>query len=99
MESFAQPCVIAGLSASVIAFLAIILLWQQLHISGLRSTFQGLFKQVEDLLQRQSELQEQRLEMLSALRAERLHVEQLKRKALLLEMAMQDASLCGGRER
>ncbi|ENS4053752.1 TPA: hypothetical protein NIG83_005225 [Pseudomonas aeruginosa] len=99
MESFAQPCVIAGLSVSVIAFLAIILLWQQLHISGLRSTCQGLLKQVEDLLQRQSELQEQRLEMLSALRAERLHVEQLKRKALLLEMAMQDASLCGGRER
>ena len=99
MESFVQSCVIAGLSASVVAFLAIILLWQQLHISGLRSTFQGLFKQVEDLLQRQSELQEQRLEMMSALRAERLHVEQLKRKAQLLEMAMRDASLCGGRER
>lgn len=98
MESFAQPWIIAGLTAVLLTLLAIMLLSQQLHISGLRSTCQGLLKQVEVLLQRQSELQEQRLEMMSALRAERLHVEQLKRKALLLEMAMQDASLCGGRE-
>lgn len=99
MELFAQPWLIAGLTAVVATVFAIILLWQQQHISGLRSTCQGLLKQVDVLLQSQRELQEQCLEMTSALRAERLHVEQLRRKALLLEMAMQDASLFGGRER
>jgi uncharacterized protein YoxC len=99
MESFAQPWLIAGLAAVMVTVLSIVVLWQQLHISDLRSTCQGLLKQIEVLLQRQRELLEQRLEMTSALRAERLHVEQLKRKALLLEMAMQDESLYGGRGR
>lgn len=99
MESFAQPWLIAGLTAVMVTVLSIVVLWQQLHISGLRSTCQYLLKQIEVLLQRQRELLEQRLEMTSALRAEHLHVEQLKRKALLLEMAMQDESLYGGRER
>ncbi len=99
MESFAQPWIIAGLTAVLLTLLAIMLLWQQLHISGLRSTCRCLLKQVNVLVKRQRELQEQSLEMTSALRAERLHVEQLKRKVQLLEMAIQDASLCGGRER
>ena len=57
MESFAQPWLIAGLTAVVTTVFAIIVLWQQQHISGLRSTCQGLLKQVDVLLQRQRELQ------------------------------------------
>jgi len=59
---------------------------QQLHINSLRSARQDLLKRVEALFLRQRDFLEQQLELTSALRAERMHVEQLKRKSQLLGM-------------
>ncbi len=96
MESFTQPWVIAVLVAAMVSLLAFVMAGQQLHINSLRSARQDLLKRVEALFLRQRDLLEQQLELTSALRAERMHVEQLKRKAQLLEMVIQDESMRSG---
>lgn len=96
MESFTQPWVIAVLVAAMVSLLAFFLVGQQLHINSLRSARQDLLKRVEALFLRQRDLLEQQLELTSALRAERMHVEQLKRKVQLLEMVIQDESMRTG---
>lgn len=96
MESFTQPWVIAVLVAAMVSLLAFVMVGQQLHINSLRSARQDLLKRVEALFLRQRDLLEQQLELTSALRAERMHVEQLKRKSQLLEMVIQDESMRSG---
>lgn len=96
MESFTQPWVISVLVAAMVSLLAFVMVGQQLHINSLRSARQDLLKRVEALFLRQRDFLEQQLELTSALRAERMHVEQLKRKSQLLEMVIQDESMRSG---
>jgi hypothetical protein len=93
MASFTQLWAVVGLAAGLVLLLALALLCQQLRINGLRSTRWDLLQQVETLCNGQRDFLDQQLELQVALRAERAHVEQLKRKTQLLEAAMQDESL------
>lgn len=97
MESLTQPWAIAVLASAVVSLLAVALLGQ-LYINWLRSARQDFLNKVEPLFLRQRDLLEQQLELTSALRAERMYVEQLKRKAQLLEKVIQDEAFRSGLE-
>ncbi|MBD9399116.1 hypothetical protein [Pseudomonas sp. PDM11] len=99
MASFSQLWAIIGLAAELVLLLVLVLVCQQLRISSLRSMRRDLLQQVEALCDGQRELLEQQFELQAALRAERAHVEQLKRKTQLLEAAMQDESLHAARSK
>ncbi|WP_245890966.1 hypothetical protein [Stutzerimonas kunmingensis] len=99
MASFTQLWAVVGLAAGLGLLLALVLICQQLRISSLPSTRRDLLQQVEALSNGKRELLDHQFELQAALRAEHAHVEQLKRKALLLETAMQDESLHAARSK
>tara|TARA_R100000935_G_C2821576_1_gene160070 strand:+ start:337 stop:639 length:303 start_codon:yes stop_codon:yes gene_type:complete len=99
MASFTQLWAVAGLTAGLGLLLALVLISQQLRISSLRSTRRDLLQQVEALSNGKRKLLDHEFEVQVALRAKHAHVEQLKRKAQLLETAMQDESLHAARSK
>lgn len=97
MVPFTQLWTVASLAAGLILLLALVLLCQQLRISGLRSARVDLLKRVEAFQVDQRDHLHAQFEMQAALRAERAHVEQLERKVLLLKAAIEDESLQSAR--